>query len=378
MNCPYQEICGGCPLRGIAPEQYREQKKQHFEYLMHQINQENISFGLPVFIGDGNRRRSEFSFSYGKNKLIFGFNAAQTHVIADIENCVLLTDQINTVLPMLRSFLKELCNIKFSTPINMKKPAEEKNIKQGKILLTQAENGIDILLKISEQINLRHRMIISEFMANCPSIIRFSVQAGNNSVETVLEKMRPYINIAGYRIYIPSGTFLQASEKSEKAMTELVVKYLADTQGNIADLFCGVGTFSYPLAKNIKNKITAADSSAELLEGFKQSVNTQTIPNIRIINRNLFKYPFDSSELKGYSAVVFDPPRAGAAAQTKEIAKMKNDEKPQKVIAISCNPHTFINDADTLISGGYKITEITMVDQFTFSTHCELVALFEL
>ncbi|MBR1399672.1 MAG: hypothetical protein IJ564_05825 [Alphaproteobacteria bacterium] len=225
MNCPYQEICGGCPLRGIAPEQYREQKKQHFEYLMHQINQENISFGLPVFIGDGNRRRSEFSFSYGKNKLIFGFNAAQTHVIADIENCVLLTDQINTVLPMLRSFLKELCNIKFSTQIKKKKPAEEKNIKQGKILLTQAENGIDILLKISEQINLRHRMIISEFMANCPSIIRFSVQAGNNSVETVLEKMRPYINIAGYRIYIPSGTFLQASEKSEKAMTELVVKY---------------------------------------------------------------------------------------------------------------------------------------------------------
>ncbi|MBQ4400145.1 MAG: RNA methyltransferase, partial [Alphaproteobacteria bacterium] len=44
---------------------------------------------------------------------------------------------------------------------------------------------------------------------------------------------------------------------------------------------------------------------------------------------------------------------------------------------ISCNPHTFINDAATLIFGGYKLTEITMVDQFVFTEHFELVALFE-
>lgn len=98
------------------------------------------------------------------------------------------------------------------------------------------------------------------------------------------------------------------------------------------------------------------------------------IPNIEIQAKNLFKYPLDKLELKGFSAVVFDPPRAGAAAQVKKIAEMT--DKPEKIIAVSCNPNTFVNDANTLISAGYKIDEITLVDQFIYSNHSELVALF--
>ena len=85
----------------------------------------------------------------------------------------------------------------------------------------------------------------------------------------------------------------------------------------------------------------------------------------------------DANELKGFDVVVFDPPRAGAKAQVQQIAAMPTADKPQKIVAISCNPHTFINDAATLIFGGYKLTEITMVDQFVFTEHFELVALFE-
>ena len=91
----------------------------------------------------------------------------------------------------------------------------------------------------------------------------------------------------------------------------------------------------------------------------------------------MFKYPLESVELKGFSVVVFDPPRAGANAQVKALAELKNEEKPQKIIAVSCNPHTFINDASVLLENGYRIVEITMVDQFNYSNHTELVALFE-
>ena len=153
-------------------------------------------------------------------------------------------------------------------------------------------------------------------------------------------------------------------------------KYLGDTTGKIADLFCGVGTFSYVLAGNVKNKILAIDSSAELLGGFRESVNKNQIPNIEICAKNLFKYPLDASELKGMVAVVLDPPRAGAAAQTKQIEQLPLSEKPQKVIMVSCNPHTFVNDALALQNGGFELQEITMVDQFVYSNHSELVALF--
>lgn len=100
------------------------------------------------------------------------------------------------------------------------------------------------------------------------------------------------------------------------------------------------------------------------------------IPNIEILQKNLFKYPLDADDLKQFALVVFDPPRAGAAAQVKQFAQMSDVDKPQKIIAVSCNPHTFINDANTLLSSGYALEKITMVDQFVYSKHCELVALF--
>lgn len=99
-------------------------------------------------------------------------------------------------------------------------------------------------------------------------------------------------------------------------------------------------------------------------------------PNIEIAAKNLFKYPLDATELKGFNAVVFDPPRAGAAAQSARLAALPAGERPEKIIAVSCNPGTFVNDANTLVSAGYKLVEVTMVDQFVYSDHSELVALF--
>ena len=154
----------------------------------------------------------------------------------------------------------------------------------------------------------------------------------------------------------------------------MVMQYLSGVKGNIADLFCGVGTFSYLMADLPDVKIKAVDSSESLFKGFKDSVNANRIPNIEIICKNLFKYPLDSNELKEFSAVVFDPPRAGAKAVCAELAAAEN--KPAVVVAVSCNPATFVNDADKLIEGGYNLAEITMVDQFVYSNHSELVACF--
>jgi 23S rRNA (uracil1939-C5)-methyltransferase len=212
--------------------------------------------------------------------------------------------------------------------------------------------------------------IIFEFIQSTSDIIRVSQKKNNSLTDVIIEKAKPFIDISGTSVYIPPATFLQASKAAETQMTNLVKKYLEDVEGNIADLFCGVGTFSYPLAVNKKNKITSVDSSAELLSGFQETVNKNMIPNIKILSRNLFKYPLLEDELKDFAAIVFDPPRAGASTQ---VAHIKD---AAKVIAISCNPHTFVNDANTLISNGYRLDEVTLVDQFTYSNHSELVALF--
>ena len=241
----------------------------------------------------------------------------------------------------------------------------------------EADNGLDVVLEADCALALDYRMAIFDYVNNEPDIIRFSFRRkAEEQAEQVVEKLKPVIKIAGFDIYIAAGTFLQASKGGQDALTSLVLKYIGGAKGKIADLFCGIGTFSYPLAANKENKITASDLSEPLLQGFKASLNAHMLNNVEIEKRNLFKYPFTASELKGFQAVVFDPPRAGAAAQAAELAKTEQADKPAIVVAVSCNPHSFVNDANVLIAGGYELKEVTMVDQFVYSNHTELAALF--
>jgi 23S rRNA (uracil1939-C5)-methyltransferase len=79
-----------------------------------------------------------------------------------------------------------------------------------------------------------------------------------------------------------------------------------------------------------------------------------------------------AAELKGFDAVVIDPPRAGAQAQVTEIAA----SAVNRVAFVSCNPATFARDANILIGGGYQLDWVQVVDQFRWSAHVELAALF--
>ena len=91
-----------------------------------------------------------------------------------------------------------------------------------------------------------------------------------------------------------------------------------------------------------------------------------------VLARDLFRDPLAPVELQSYDAVVFDPPRAGAEAQARELAL----SKVKTVVAVSCEPKTFARDAAILIAGGYRLGSVTPVDQFAWSPHVEAVGVF--
>lgn len=373
--CSYAEICGGCLYRREAPEDYQERKEEAFRRVMAGLKKQPEQYGNPVFIPDGTRRRASLAFRRHKGKLVLGFNMRKSAEIVDIQKCCLLTPQLNAVLLEVRDLLTELCSLPFSEKKGRK--IQQTFLTAGDVWLCQADNGIDLVLEFDSELDLSRRMVIFEKAQNSKKIIRISHRRRNNETpEPVVEKFPPLVDIAGVNVYIPAGCFMQASGEAERTLIGLVLKYLGNTEGNIADLFCGMGTFSYPLSRNIRNKITAVDSSAELLNAFAKSIHKNMIPNIEIKNKNLFKYPLDENELKNFTAIVFDPPRAGASAQVAKMAALSPDSRTQKIIAVSCNPESFVNDANVLLEGGYCLKEITMVDQFICSNHMELVALF--
>lgn len=377
MGCIYQEKCGGCLYRDMEEKTYREFKANKIKNLLTQeLNLTNEQWEEPVFIQDGFRRRAAFTFTFNKGQLVLGFNENKSNNIVHCTYCPMLTEKINKNLKTLHQFLENFCKIKTVKKIKGKKFSES-SITKGDILILEALNGLDCVLEIEEDIELSHRMEIFDYVNNNDDIIRFSYRKNSFSeAETIAEKLKPIIKIGGIDVYVAAGTFLQASLQGEKALVDLVLKYLEGTLGKIADLFCGIGTFSYPLAKIKQNKIVAADVNESLLQGFKTSINKQMLHNIEIVERNLFKYPFEAEELKTFDAIVFDPPRAGAKAIVNEIAKIDDKSNLKKIVAVSCNPHSFINDAKVLIASGYKLKSVTMVDQFVYSNHSELVALF--
>lgn len=373
MLCEVASLCGGCRYRDMSYDEYCKLKQKHFLDIVSPVVSPSCKINQPIFIGDSSRRRASLAFEISKQGLVLGFNLKSSHQIIDVSFCASLTPKLNAALPFIRSLLLDLGR----SPCTIKKGKKQLSsfLTKGDVFICEADNGIDLVLEYDMPLGLDHRMIIFEHSQSNDNIIRISHRVSAFAqAETIIEKAAPVIKIGRYDVTIPAGTFLQPSAAGQQALTDLVLQYIKGCGGRIADLFCGVGTFSYVLADLPDVQITAVDSSADLLKGFSDSVKRNQIKNIQIINKNLFKYPPDETELKDFSAIVFDPPRAGASNLCKELAAAKL--KPGILVAVSCNPATFVNDARTLIGGGYELKEITMVDQFTYSDHSELVAFF--
>ena len=139
----------------------------------------------------------------------------------------------------------------------------------------------------------------------------------------------------------------------------------------VADLFCGLGAFALRLSAHAR--VCAYDNDAEAITALTEAARATVGMRLAIAEaRDLFRKPLDAKELSEFDAVVFDPPRAGAAAQAEQLVKSSVD----KIVAVSCDAHSFARDAGILVAGGYALGEVTPIDQFRFSPHVELVATF--
>jgi 23S rRNA (uracil1939-C5)-methyltransferase len=171
-------------------------------------------------------------------------------------------------------------------------------------------------------------------------------------------------------VTLPPGSFLQATAEGEAILSRLVLAHAAGAK-TVADLFCGVGPFALRLAE--MSRVTAIDSHAGAIDALRKAALTPGLKPITAQVRDLFRRPLAAGELKPLDAVVFDPPRPGAEAQAKQLAAAR----VPVVIAVSCNAATFARDARTLVDGGYRLTQVTPVDQFRYSPHVEIVARFD-
>jgi len=169
-------------------------------------------------------------------------------------------------------------------------------------------------------------------------------------------------------VTLPPGAFLQASIASEAVLVDLVREFVGKAK-HVADLFAGLGTFTFALAS--RASVDAFEEDQAALAALGDAARRMSgLKPVRTFRRDLFGSPLGPKELRRYDAVLFDPPRAGAMAQAEMLAK---SEVP-KLAAVSCNPGTLARDLRILVDGGYRIGRVVPVDQFLFSPHIEVVA----
>src|SRR5690606_37269402 len=195
-----------------------------------------------------------------------------------------------------------------------------------------------------KKISARERHAVTETVLSLRGIARVS-----NDGEILIEPQKPEIDFSGVRVFPPAGGFTQATKPAEDAMAELVLAALGKAK-RVADLFAGSGTFALRIARQAK--VHAVEGDERSLKALDHGArNTQGLKPVTVERRDLFRRPLMVSELKAFDAVVFDPPRAGAEDQCKELAR----SAVKTIVAVSCNPTSLARDLSILTAAGYRI-----------------------
>ena len=177
--------------------------------------------------------------------------------------------------------------------------------------------------------------------------------------------------LAGIAVDLPPDAFLQPSLEAEAALSEAVLA-MAGEAGRIADLYAGIGTFTFALARKASvHAVEGSEASAAALA--RAAARAGLSSRVSAERRDLAARPLDADELAKFDAVAFDPPYAGAREQSAALAA----SRVPRIIAVSCNPASFARDARLLADGGYRLVEVRPFDAFIWSANLELVALFE-
>lgn len=349
--CPYYQTCGGCVLQHMSPLAYSEYKMHRLSQALERYGLKEIAIDPMVVLGAELRRRAIFHALRTTVETLIGYYQLGSHHLVDIQQCLLLRPDINNLIGPLKQLLQEIL-----------KPKEKADI-----LLTSTNVGLDFLLKIkgTQGLDLIGIEVLKDF-ARHNNLARLSF--ANDQEEWPIVTFRtPQIEFGSYPVEASADGFLQTSVEADHLLTSLVLKELPATRQKIADLFCGRGTFSLPLLE--KGKVDAYEMDGKALKALTQTAKLHNLP-LQTYIRNLFSDPLPPDQLDAYQTIVLNPPRQGAAAQSKMLAL----SKVAHIVMVSCNPETFARDIDLLLKGGYHLLKMRPVDQFLWSPHIEIVA----
>ena len=345
--CRHFRACGGCALQHASDAFVADWK---VEVVRTALQTHGIETDYrPIITSPANsRRRATLAAKRTKKAAMAGFYGRASDVIVEVPDCQLLAPGLMPGLEVAEALAAIGTSRKAALAVT----------------ITLSSAGLDVAVQQGKPLDGPLRQALAQACENL-GLARLAWED-----EVIAMRQPPYQRFGRADVLPPPGAFLQATAEGEAALLAAVEEAVGDA-GQIADLFAGCGTFTLPLAE--KAQVHAVEGEAEMLKALDQGWRRAGgLKPLTTEARDLFRRPLLTDELRRFDAVVIDPPRAGAERQIAEIAAAG----VPRIASVSCNPVTFARDAQTLTDAGYRLEWVQVVDQFRWSPHVELAALF--
>lgn len=377
-KCEFFGICGGCAMQHLEPDAQVAIKQRVLEdnlWHLGKVRAQNLL--RPIHGPDwGYRYRARMSVRYVEKKggVLIGFHERRSSYIADMKNCQILPKRVSDMLVPLRVLIASLS-------IRDRLPQIELAIGEH-----EAQPVIVMVLRIMEMLTADDEGKLKAF-ADHWQIEWWLQTKGPDTAAPFYPNRRPlqYL-LPEFGVHMPfkPTDFTQVNHQINRVLVARALRLLdVKPTDRVADLFCGLGNFTLPLATQAR-EVIGIEGSAALTERAMQNATINGLADkTQFSCRNLFEFAVDDLKALGkFDRMLIDPPREGAMEVCKaisELAAASPSEVPRRIVYVSCNPATLARDAGVLVNvGGYRLSQAGVVNMFPHTAHIESMAVFDL
>lgn len=362
--CVYAARCGGCDLQHLSVEGQREHKRQ---VLVDLLKRQGIDAPgeIAMLVGNdaGYRRRARLGVKCdAQGQVHLGFRARGSEQLVDIDSCHVLAPPLAALLPHLRAQLESL--------------EAPRHVGHLELLLTDADMATVVVRQLRDVPGDEQRWrAFSEREG-----VACALRRGRESTSLIWLGDRPElvttVGSVGRRpvsLALAPGDFLQVNAEINQRLVDTLRDWLAPRgEARLLDMFAGIGNFSLALADDVVS-VTAVEGSNEMVDRLRDNAGRNGL-DVSALQADLSAAGATIEALLAeHDTVLLDPPRDGADAVCRQLAK----SDVARVAYISCDPASLARDAAYLLAGGYSLSRLAMADMFPHTAHLESLALFE-
>lgn len=366
-RCPHFGVCGGCLLQHMDAAAQVAAKQRILEENLQRIGKVKPQQMLAPIHGPtwGYRHRARMSVRLVQKKggILVGFHERKSSFIADMHRCEILPPRISALIDPLRQLIGDL-SIRERMP---------------QIEIALGDRVDALVLRILEPLTEADEIRLRDF-ADAHRIQWWLQPKGPETVFPFypLEAPRLTYTLPEFGIEMPYSPteFTQVNPEINRVLVRRALGLLDPRPGeSIADLFCGLGNFSLPIARRGAQVVGVEGSAALVARAAANAAHNGLAERTRFVQANLFESSEASLAALGrFDKLLIDPPRDGAIEVVKGLAA----EAPARIVYVSCSPATLARDAAVLVhEKGYSLKSAGVVNMFPHTGHVESIALFE-